>query len=84
VQLVADPPQQQSLQLAHVAAGDEVPEQAAEAVAAVPAVLLREAVVALVEPDQAILVVDRVAEGLNGHWMTPIIGSVTVRLNARA
>jgi len=44
-------------------AGDEVPERAAEAaVGAVPAVLAGEGVVAVVDLDQPVLVVDRVAE----------------------
>ena len=64
--LLADPPHQQPLQLLHLVAGDEVPERAAEAGAgAVPAVLLGEAVVALVDLDQVVLVVDRVAERLS-------------------
>ncbi len=45
--------------------GDVVPERAAEAAAGVaPAVLLGEAVVALVDPDQVVVLVDRVAERL--------------------
>src|SRR6476619_1226435 len=55
-------------QLLHLVAGDEVPERAAEAGACpVPAVLLGEAIVAVVDLDQAVLIVDRVAERLNGH-----------------
>src|SRR5260221_1022068 len=63
--LLADPPHQHPLQFFQLAAGDEVPEQAAKAVAdPVPAVLLGEAVVAVVDFDQVIVVADRVVENL--------------------
>jgi hypothetical protein len=65
--LAADPPYQHRLQLFQFMAGDEVPERAAEALAGpIPAVLLAEAVIAVVDFDQVVLVVDRVAEDGDG------------------
>jgi len=62
---VADPAQQQPLQSLQSLAGDEVPERAAEAgLGAVPPVLLGEVVEAVVDLDQPVLVIDRVAERL--------------------
>jgi hypothetical protein len=62
-QLTPHPSQQHPLQFLQLLAGDEVPERAAEAaVGAVPAVGLGEGVEACVDLDQAVVIVDYVAE----------------------
>lgn len=61
--LVADAPHQHPLQFFQLLTGDEIPEQAPEAVpGASPAVVLGEAVVPLVDLDQVVVLIDRVAE----------------------
>src|SRR5436190_4426833 len=66
--LVADAAHQHPLEFSHFVSRDVVPERATEAGRGLaPAVLLSEAVIALVGSDQVVLLVDRVAERLDGH-----------------